>query len=572
MRLISPNDLDAMTEKLTTKPTLKLLPQVLIFSVYSAAIVLQPALAQNSFGAGSLLQQAEPRLVPLPLPSVTGLQIDPILTPGFPRSAPFWVQRIEFSGNTVFSTPTLQALVAEAQGQQLTLPQVGEMASRITSFYRSQGYPLARAIIPAQTIMNGVLRIEVIEASYGKISLDNKSAVADSLIASALAHLISGQVIDQVTLDKGLLQISDIPGVLVDATLQSGSQIGTSDLILTLKSGQAVTGNAVIDNNGSSLTGRARVGVTVNMLNPLQHGDVLSISGLSSEGGMKYSRASYDSLMKGQGFRIGGSYSSLKYDMDVTSGTAEVKSLWAKQTLQRGRASNVFAQLQLDQLKLRDHAGVALTDRHLSNLTASLVGDFQDTFFDGAVNSWSVSWTSGKLGFDDDAAALANASTTNTQGHFSKTNANFTHQQNFNANSAIYLAVSGQWASGNLDSSQKMLIGGPTSVRAYDVGVISADESYLTVAEWRQELGTSFGGQLQAVAFIDSARLKVNKKLWPQATAVNIANLEGAGIGLNFLGVPWNAKSYLATAVGPKSSLISTNKVWRAWMEISRQF
>lgn len=561
-----------MNQKLTPQPALTPWPRALGYGLASAAFALQPALAQNTPGAGSLYQQAEPRLAPLPLPSGTGLQLTPAPTPGLPRSAPFLVQRIEIVGNTVVSTLTLEALVAQAEGQQLTLPQLGELTSRITSYYRSRGYPLARAIIPVQTIVAGVVRIEVIEANYGKISLDNKSAVADAVLSAALAPLQSGQVIDQTTLDKALLQIGDVPGVVVGATLEPGAQIGTSDLMLSLAPGQAVTGNVVLDNNCGSLTGRARVGATLSLLNPLQHGDVLSLSGLSSGSGMNYARAAYEILLNAQGFRLGASYSALQYELGVANGTAQVQSLWAKQTLRRSRASNVYAQLQFDKLTLRDHAGTAQTDRHLNNLTASLAGDLRDAFLNGAVSTWSASWTGGRLGFDDAAAALANAGTTNTQGRFSKANASVSRLQSLGTSSAVYLTVSGQWAGANLDSSQKMSAGGPTTVRAYDTGAVSGDTGYLAVAEWRQDMGVAWGGQWQALAFMDSARVTVNKKLWPQATATNNATLSGAGVGLNWVGPQWSAKSYVATALGPMPALVPTNNAWRAWVEVSRRF
>ena len=38
------------------------------------------------------------------------------------------------------------------------------LAARITDFYHSHGYPLARAMIAAQAIRAGVVEIEIIEA------------------------------------------------------------------------------------------------------------------------------------------------------------------------------------------------------------------------------------------------------------------------------------------------------------------------------------------------------------------------------------------------------------------------
>jgi hemolysin activation/secretion protein len=561
-----------MTLKLPTPPLAKTWLPRLGLHLSLATLLTLPALAQGVHGAGSLLQQVEPRLAPAPLPADTGLQIEPAPAPALPPSEAFPVQRIEITGNSVFAAPMLLALVAQAEGQLLTLPQLGELTARITAYYRSQGYPLARAIIPAQTIAAGVVRIEVIEARYGKIRLDNSSAVDDAIFSAALSPLQSGQVIDQTALDRALLLINDVPGILVGATLEPGAQGGSSNLWVNLTPGPAVTGNAVFDNNGNRFTGRSRIGATLNLLNPLQGGDVLTLNGLSSGRGMNYVRVAYETLLNTQGFRLGGAYSALKYEMGVPKGSADVQSLWAKQTLQRSRTSNVYAQLQLDKLTLRDHAGTAQTDRHLDNLTASLAGDLRDALLAGAVNTWSASWTGGRLGFDDAAAALANADTSNTQGRFAKANASVSRLQNLSASQAVYLAVSGQWASGNLDSSQKMLAGGPYSVRAYDMGAVSGDTGYLAVAEWRQDMGTAWGGQWQALAFIDSARVTVNKNLWPQATAANSATLSGAGVGLNWAGPQWSAKSFLATALGPTPTLVTTHNAWRSWVEVSRRF
>ena len=55
----------------------------------------------------------------------TGLTIAPEASGTLPPSAPFLVAGLSISGNTLFDTATLHALVAEAEGQPLTLPQLG---------------------------------------------------------------------------------------------------------------------------------------------------------------------------------------------------------------------------------------------------------------------------------------------------------------------------------------------------------------------------------------------------------------------------------------------------------------
>ena len=57
-----------------------------------------------------------------------------------------------------------------------------------------------------------------------------------------------------------------------------------------------------------------RIAGTINLLNPLRHGDVLTLSGLSSGSDLtNYARIGYNFLLNGQGTHIGAAYSDLHY-------------------------------------------------------------------------------------------------------------------------------------------------------------------------------------------------------------------------------------------------------------------
>src|SRR6201999_2328469 len=113
--------------------------------------------------AGTILQQAQPTPPPTPSSNNNGLSVEQAKTGSTPSSVPFHVTRIEISGNTRIETSILQGLVASAEGRSVTLPELVALAGRITDYYHAHGYPLARAIIPAQTMREGVVHIEVIE-------------------------------------------------------------------------------------------------------------------------------------------------------------------------------------------------------------------------------------------------------------------------------------------------------------------------------------------------------------------------------------------------------------------------
>jgi hemolysin activation/secretion protein len=529
--------------------------------------------------AGTILQQAQP-VTPPPTPvSGTGLTIESESGANLPRTAPFLVRSLLITGNTRFDTPTLQALVADAEGQTLTLLELHERVTRITRYYQTHGYPLARAIIPQQLITAGQVGIQIIEARYGKVILQNSSQVRSTLLEATLVPLGSGSAVSQGALDHSLLLLSDLPGVAVNATLKPGEAVSTSDLVVDTTPLPMFSGSIAADDFGDRFTGRARLGGTVNVIDPLHQGDVFSASGLSSGSDMEYGRLAYDAALTGTGTRVGVSYSALHYKLgDPLSaleahGTATVASLWAKRPIVRSTDVNLYGQIQYDYLKLDDHieASALITDRHLNDFTASVSGDSRDAWLTGGVISWTASLTSGEVGFDNDAARLADVATVRTDGRYTKWNAALYRLQNIGPANTLYLTVSGQWANSNLDSSQKVLAGGPYTVRAYDMSAIAGDTGYQESVELRHLLAAAWHGRWQTLVFIDSAQVTINKNA--TVSGKNSATLSGAGVGLNWIGPQaWSVKTYLATPFGPTPVLVEDPSSVRLWVEFSKGF
>lgn len=530
--------------------------------------------------AGGLLQQLLPFM---PSPSGSGgaglslEQADGSRAP-LPASDPILVQRIRITRNTLFDTETLHALVAHAEGQSLTLPQLGDLAGIITKYYRSRGYLLSRAIIPAQTISAGLVRIEIIEVRLGEIRLDNNSAVRDSVLQATLSNLKSGQDISRTELDYALLLLSDLAAVKVDATLRPGRLPDTSDLVVAVQPGAATSGSVGVDNTGDDFTGVVRVAGNFTLNNPLRLGDTLTIGVLSSGKGINNARLGYEAVVSRHGTRIGGSYSSLQYLLGGTlaplgaSGTALANQLFVRQPFFRETEKNVYGQFQYEGLKLRDHLGISQikTDRSLENWTFNLSGDARDLLLNGANSSWSLGLTTGRVTFDDVAAQMADAATARTEGRFTKWTVNLARLQGLSPSTTLYLRFAGQWTGSNLDSSQKFAASGLSGVRAYGAGAISGDLGYLLNAEFGYTMGQVLQGQVQAIGFIDSAYVLVNQKPW--VLGPNSVSLSGIGVGLNWtVASKWSARVSIASPVGPKQPLISTREP-RLWLELRRGY
>jgi hemolysin activation/secretion protein len=234
---------------------------------------------------------------------------------------------------------------------------------------------------------------------------------------------------------------------------------------------------------------------------------------------------------------------------------------------------NLNAQLEYSHQQLNDdiRSFGLQTDRHLDNVTASLSGNARDGVLRGGVSLWNASLTSGHVGFDDATAQAFDAVTARTQGNFTKGNVNLARLQNLSLRDTVYLSLAGQWASGNLDPSQKLIAGGPNSVRAYDVGAISGDTGYTFTGELRHSFAQSWHGQWQAIAFIDAAHVEVNRN--QLSSGANIANLGGAGVGLNWAGPnQLTANLVLAAPLGPTPVQVGARTSARVWLQASKGF
>jgi hemolysin activation/secretion protein len=110
----------------------------------------------------------------------------------------------------------------------------------------------------------------------------------------------------------------------------------------------------------------------------------------------------------------------------------------------------------------------------------------------------------------------------------------------------LNLSSSSQFAFNNLDTSEKLYLGGPYGVRAYPVGEAGGDSGQLLNADLKYQLPISPAwGKVELGGFYDAGRIRLNHNRYKSdvsnATGRNEYWLEGAGVSLNWA----ISKSYL---------------------------
>jgi len=491
-------------------------------------------------GAGGQIQFVPP--APAPLRPVPEIRIDKGAVPAatVPDQTRVAVRSLRITGQTLYPEAELVSIAGFASPAELSLSDLRGMAARISEHYHRNGYFVAQAYLPPQDLSNGVVTIAVLEGRYGSINLRNSTNLSGTLVNDLLQGLNSGDIIAIAPLESRLLLLSDLPGVVVKSTLVPGAAVGTSDLIVEVTPGQRVTGSVEADNGGNRYTGANRIGGTVNLNNPTGNGDVASLRVLTSGDGLKYGRASYQTRI-GKA-TAGIAYAALDYRLGKefealqAHGTARILTLYGGYPLIRSRATNLNVLVAYDHKKFEDRTDVppSLTEKAARVWSATLYGNHRDRIGAGGLTSYSLTGSAGEIDILTPAALATDAAGPRTNGSFGKLGFQASRLQNVTDRFSLYGSINGQFASKNLDISEKMSLGGPYAVRAYPVGEAYADEGYVVNLEARYRLSTpaALPGQVHLIGFVDTGTVTINEE--PFGAGPNRRTLSAAGIGLNW--------------------------------------
>lgn len=539
-------------------------------------LMIQGAYAQQPT-AGSQLQQipVAPQL-PKVAPAIRVQQgAAPAATVG--DNTRIMVQRLQITAPPIFTEAELVAASGFTPGSELTLADLRALAAKVAGYYQARGYFLTQAFLPAQDIEDGVVTIQVLPGQYGKVQVRNSSNLSDSLAGNIVAGL-DGEVIATGPLERRLLLLSDLPGVQVGSTLAPGASLGASDLFVDVQPGARFNGSIDADNQGNRYTGRNRIGATVNITELAGLGDVATLRAFTSADGLNYGRAAY----QGQAglLRLGAAYTHMDYKLGKefavldAKGTAKIASVYASYPLVRSRTANLYAQVNYDDKDFQDktESTGTVNDKSAKVWILNLNGDSKDTVGGGAVNNYSLTYTTGKVDIETPVALLIDQLTVKSAGRFHKLGLTAARLQSLGADTSAYAIVTAQTASKNLDVSEKMGLGGVGGVRAYPGGEAYGDQGYVLNLELRRNLPfTALPGQLQLVGFADTGTVKLNRNQW--SAGDNRRTLSGAGVGLTWTGA--NAllvKAYYAHKLGNAEATSAPDKAGRFWLQAIKYF
>lgn len=462
---------------------------------------------------------------------------------GGDRDAPFVLHEFRLPRTEAVSEAELMRVVAGYLRREIGPGQLSSMVANIRRVYDDHGLGLASVGITVRDPASGSIEIHVLEPRIGRIQVEAGSrppiAQARALGVLDRVGLRTGALLNLNRLDRAMFTLNDWPGVSARATLAPSGDEAVFNVVVVIEPRPAFDGSVDFDNHGAQSSGRYRLGGLLRWNNPSGIGDNVDVRALVSNAKrVTLGRLAYEAPLGATPWRAGAGYSRVTYSLGEAfqalgaTGSADVLDVSLSYPIIRGHQHNLTGRLAAETKRLEDRfdAVELKTNKRLHDVQANLAFEARDGVLGGGFTGGALSLTAGRLviASADDRAADAALGERATQGGFGKVGVQLTRLQSVTPSVSAFAGIALQWASKNLDNSEKLTLGGAKGVRAYPGGEAPVDEGFVVNTELRAWINQHW----TAFTFYDVARGALHAR--PGPGAADKRTLRGAGLGVQF--------------------------------------
>jgi hemolysin activation/secretion protein len=523
---------------------------------WAASACLGAGLALAAPDAGSQIRrhhdETRERLAPKPAASTnkTPIASGPAKAAAQASTVDMHVANLVIHGVTRFTQQEVAVVLTPFVGRRLDTVGVHAAADALNQLYRQQGYFVAKVFVMPQTVVGGIVHLEVFEGllESGGIEVVNSGQRINSSVIQAILdkHLATGDPIHRQAFERALLLAEDLPGIHTSSLLYPGQQVGTARLRLTVQDTPVFSGNVDIDNFGSQALGRERLGTTLYLNSPNQRGEQWVARLVTSGERSNYAYLNYLRPISASGTRLGLSVDHFRYRSNFINGLGLAKGeatdarAYLTHPFIRSRHGNLHLRAEISALALHDRNQLGVNGkRRVQVASLSLAGDDDHEGLGSGITEFEASLATGRLDVvGNDRYRNQDNNTARTDGHFARLNAHVSRLQHLGSTWSLYGKLNGQAGSTNLDSSQKMYLGGATSNAGYPLGEVAGDQGIEAHLALRKDFLAPWGGSAQAGIFYEQGWIQIHKNPWlgwqgSNATLSNHVTLKSVGLSLS---------------------------------------
>lgn len=560
----------------------------LVFSTVTTAATVLP-------DTGNL-----PRIETQPAPSViTSPEIDKKDSPRYPAAMPentdikITVERFTFTGNKNVSEAELAALLSPHLGQSLSIKELNQLTALVTRYYRARGFMLAEAYFPEQEITQNSLEIAVVEGYLGEFNITSKKDGAKNTLDDtflkrmATRDLATNDAIKESNLVRNITIINSLPAVRAVSELSPGAEVGYSNVNLELEALPMFQGYVAANTYGNRYTGREQLLAGLFLNNLAGRGDRLSLNLKNANHERQRSaQLAYALPVHASGtlLNVNAGYSDYRLGREFSilgaSGRTWYTSAYVDQPMLRSRKGNITTRFGVSHKDVSDDVSAFLLENHrgINAVELGLFGDWRDSSWHGA-NQLGLNLKVGEVDFKNRKAQSLDDTGAKTDGNFIKYSLLASRIQPLNATNNLILRAEYQGADKNLDSLEKLAIGGVNRWREFGEIPTSSDRGLIAGAELRRAMLhvsglASFLPILNALeaspyAFVDYGQGVLNHSALSSDNHVKSVHY-GAGVDVQF------AKRWVLdlTLSHQRSKIegVDSESETRAWGQIRAEF
>lgn len=203
------------------------------------------------------------------------------------------INKFAVIGSTVFTEKQLAEILEPYINKPITFAQLVEARNAITQLYQQKGYITSGAFIPAQTLSDGVITIQVIEGTVESIEIKGLNRLESGYIRSRI-QIAVGPPLNQQELLKALQLLQINPLIAnISAELQAGTEVGKSILVMNITESNIFHLTARYDNYRNPSVGTNRILGEMSIDNVSGWGDRFNLSYYHTEGSDSIDDLSY---------------------------------------------------------------------------------------------------------------------------------------------------------------------------------------------------------------------------------------------------------------------------------------
>ncbi len=462
------------------------------------------------------------------------------------------VQAFLLTGNRVIRSEKLAPVIKPYIGQALSLAELQQVADLLSQEYRRRGYTIATAYIPQQDIAGGVIEIAILEGTLGELTITGNRYYSTEFIRAGFAQVIEDKAIKQSSLERSLLLLNENMDLNMSAALQPGKTTGSTDIVATAKDKLPLHVSLDYNNFGIPSVSRNRFGAGLEAGNVLLEGSSLRLNGILGEepDRLLFYLGSYSIPLNHQGTKLilGGSNGRFDVGGELASlgirGKIKTYDISMTHPLIKTRLENLTAEFGFMSKDNRLFIlGPVSGDDHVRAFKAGLNYDRTDSTGRNFASVYGFQGIGKNLGGMENDDPLA--TTSGADNRFTKGNLYLGRVQSLGNDMFLILRGSGQISTGPLVVIEQFLLGGPDSVRGYQLGQRLGDEGYTVSAEMRVPI-PKVGEYAQLAFFVDHGAARVRN---PGAGQNKTTYLTGIGPGIR-VNLPYVVDSSIRVDVG----------------------